>query len=64
MRIGTGLGVLWDVMGTRLWVKTMYGDDWWTQVMDKVQMSHTVLKGMKINIRMLGIARWGRSPPG
>ena len=63
MRIGTGLGVLWGVMGTRLWVKTVYGDDWWTRVMDKVQMSHTVLKGMKINIRVLGIARWGRSPP-
>ena len=25
-------------------------------------MSHTVLKKMKINIRVLGVARWGRSP--
>ena len=33
MRIGTGLGVLWGVMGTRLWVKTVYGVDWWTRVM-------------------------------
>ena len=30
---------------------------------DKVQMSHTVLKEMKINIHVLGVARWGRSPP-
>ena len=26
-------------------------------------MSHTVLKLMEINISVLGIARWGRSPP-
>ena len=25
-------------------------------------MSRTVLKEMKINIRVLGVARWGRSP--
>ena len=25
-------------------------------------MSHMVLKEMKINIRVLGVARWGRSP--
>ena len=25
-------------------------------------MSHTVLKEMKINICVLGVARWGRSP--
>ena len=26
-------------------------------------MSHTVLKEMKINISVLGIARWGDPPP-
>ena len=26
-------------------------------------MSRMVLKEMKINIRVLGVARWGRSPP-
>ena len=26
-------------------------------------MSHMVLKEMKINIRVLGVERWGRSPP-
>ena len=26
-------------------------------------MSHTVLKEIKINIRVLGVARWGRFPP-
>ena len=59
MQIDTRLGVLWGVMGTRLWVKTVYGVDWWTRVMGQVQMSRTVLKGMKINISVLGIARWG-----
>ena len=33
MRIDTGLGVLWGVTGTRLWVKIVYGVDWWTRVM-------------------------------
>ena len=59
MRISTELGVLWGVMGTRLWVKTVYGVDWWTRVMGQGPNESHGFKGMKINISVLGITRWG-----
>ena len=48
-------------MGTQLWINTAYGVDWWARL---VGQSPNESQGFERNGSVLGIERWGRSPPG
>ena len=63
MRIDTGVGVLWGVMGRRLWVKIVYGVDWWTRVMGQSPNGSHGLERNENKYKCVRHSKWGRSPP-